>query len=417
MSSCFTGFRFLTSGESHGPAVFAVIEGVPAGLNITAEHIDTELKRRQVGYGSGKRMELERDRVRIKSGIRKGFSTGAPITLEIENRDWVNWDKDMSPDPVSEAFAGSNDPSNRPPLTKPRPGHADLPGAMKYSLSDMRDVLERASARETAARCAIGALAKTFLAQFGVKVISHVIRIGEVRAVALPQDPELAFKEAEGSLVRCADANASKDMMKAIDVARKAGDTLGGIFEVTALNVPPGLGSYVQWDKRLDGRIARAMMALNGVKAVEIGLGVESATCPGSMFHDEIYYANSPCDPHMPYCHPTGKFYRRTNNAGGIEGGISNGEPIIVRAAMKPIATLKKPLRSVDIHTKESVPAHHERSDVCAVSRASVVGEALVAIEIMDALISKLGGDNMTDMKSAFDHYIGRLECFPDARE
>lgn len=407
MSSGYAGYgglRFLTSGESHGPAVFAVIEGVPAGLAITPRRIDAELQRRQKGYGSGGRMTIEEDRAVILSGVRKGFTTGAPVTIEIQNRDWVNWMEDLAVEPESrtppEVDATVPISARRPAVTRPRPGHADLSGAMKYALQDMRDVLERASARETAARCAVGAVAKAFLERFEVKVISHVIQIGDIRASSIPATVENIVREAEASPVRCADPSASEKMLELIDEARENGDTLGGVFEVIASNVPPGLGSHVHWDKRLDGRIAWSMMALNGIKGVEIGLGFQSASRPGSAFHDEILFAS-------------GSFYRRTNNAGGIEGGISNGEPIVVRAAMKPIATLKKPLRSVDVFTKETVFAHHERSDVCAVSRASVVGEAVVAIELMSAWLCKFGGDTMYDIERAFRAYMSRLECFP----
>ncbi|HHY37585.1 MAG TPA: chorismate synthase, partial [Clostridia bacterium] len=369
--------------------------------------------------GSGGRMAIERDRAVILSGVRKGFTTGAPITIQIENRDWANWKEDLAAEPEPPDLSEPPEPSTlpessmsvtattrRPAVTRPRPGHADLAGAMKYALQDMRDVLERASARETAARCAVGAVAKAFLEEFGVKVISHVLQIGEVKASRIPATVEDIFAEAEASPVRCADPVASAKMLEHIDEVRKNGDTLGGIFEVIASNVPPGLGSHVHWDKRLDGRIAWSMMALNGIKGVEIGLGFGSASRLGSSFHDEIFFGRTRAD-------EPNTFYRRTNNAGGIEGGMSNGEPIVVRAAMKPIATLRKPLRSVDVFTKETVLAHHERSDVCAVSRASVVGEAVVAIELMSAWLCKFGGDNMYDIKRAFREYANRLERFP----
>jgi chorismate synthase len=355
-------FRFLTAGESHGKCLSAVIEGVPAGVAVSIDNINACLAARQQGYGRGGRMRIETDKVIINSGVRFGVTTGAPVSLVIENKDWKNWEVPMSVDAVD-----INDPETKrlveeKKITHVRPGHADLAGAIKYGHEDVRNVLERSSARETAMRVAVGAFAQEILNKFGVEVTSRVVQIGA--------------------------ATAEEDMKKAIDLARKAGDTLGGKFEVVATGVPIGLGSYVHWDRRLDGQIAQAVMSIPAIKAVSIGLGEEAGVLPGSKVHDEIFSAES------------GKGYtRKTNNAGGIEGGVSNGMPIVVSAVMKPIPTMKTPLNSIDIATGEPHTAHFERSDVCAVEAAAVVGEAMVAIALVTAFLEKFGGDSLEEMK------------------
>lgn len=381
------GFRFLSAGESHGKGLVAVVEGIPSGLSLTEDDVNVELARRQRGYGRGGRMQIERDRVEFISGLRKGVTLGSPISMIIRNRDWENWKDLMSLEPgeVPEPAV----------VRTPRPGHADLVGALKYGHSDIRNILERASARETAARVAVGAIAKRFLGEFGIRVISHVVEIGGVKARDLPRDPQEVFRKAEESEVRCADHKASEMMMQAIDIARDKGDTLGGVVEVMATGVPVGLGSHVHWDRRLDGRLAMAMMSIPGVKGVEIGLGFRVADYRGSQVHDEIYYE--------------GGFRRRTNHAGGLEGGITTGEAIVLRAAMKPLSSLGVPLGSVDIRTKEMASAHRERSDVCAVPACGVVGEAMVAIELCLAFLDKFGGDSLDEVKRNFDGYVEAL--------
>ncbi|MCX8066791.1 MAG: chorismate synthase [Anaerolineae bacterium] len=366
--------RFLTAGESHGPCLIAIVEGLPAGLPVDLEAIQHDLRRRQAGYGRGGRMQIEQDRAEILSGVLRGRTTGAPVALRIENRDWTNWkDREL------------------PPLTVPRPGHADYAGMVKYGLSDARPVLERASARETAARVAVGALARQLLAQFGIRVGSFVLSIGEVTADIPDQPPEQLWALAEGSDVRCPDPEASARMRAAIDAAREAGDSLGGVFVVMATGVPPGLGSHVHWDRRLDARLACAVMSIPAVKGVEIGPAFENARLPGTRVHDEIL-------PHPERGLPA--ILRPSNRAGGIEGGISNGQPIVVRAAMKPIPTTVTPLRSVDFATGEATITQYQRSDVCAVPAAAVVGEAMVAWVLADALMEKLGGDSLDEMKA-----------------
>lgn len=382
--------KYLTAGESHGRCLIGILEGIPSGLTIFENEINRELSRRQKGFGRGKRMEIEEDRVDILSGIRWGKTLGSPIALMIQNRDWPNWEKEMS---VSPDFKDLS-----PPLTRPRPGHADLAGAVKYGHRDMRNILERSSARETAMRVALGAIAKRLLREFNIKIISHVIEIGGIKA-----DPEfisgegLSFEEmvskAEASDVRCADPSASKMMIDRIKKAMDKGDSLGGIFEIIVSRPPVGLGSYVQWDKRIDGRLAKAIMGIQAIKGVEIGLGFGLSNKYGSEVHDEIYHDGS-------------RFYRKTNNAGGIEGGMTNGEDIIIRASMKPIPTLRKPLKSIDFVTKEPLEAAYERSDICAVPSAGVVGEAMVALELVDAMIEKFGGDSLEEMKRNYEGYI-----------
>jgi chorismate synthase len=378
--------RFLTAGESHGQALVMTLDGMPAGLEIDIDALDAQLRRRQGGYGRGRRMQIESDRAEILAGVRHGRSTGAPIALLIRNRDWVNWQQTMHVEPeMPEGASGSK----RAEVTRPRPGHADLAGAIKYGHADVRDVLERASARETAARVAAGSLARQLLGRFGVRITSHVSAIG---GVALPQGRTVAFDEADAlpgdSPLRCVDEALQQQMIAAIDAAREAGDTMGGAFEVIATGAPPGLGSYVQWDRKLDGRLAQAMMCIHAIKAVGIGLGPEVAFRPGSRVHDEI----------LPPTRDDGPLTRPSNNAGGLEGGVTNGEDVRVSGFMKPIATLMQPLRSVDLTTLLDAPAAIERSDVCAVPAAAVVGEAMVAFVLADAFLEKLGGDSIEEI-------------------
>ncbi len=393
--------RFLTAGESHGKGLTGIIEGIPSGLSLSPEDIDEELKRRQAGYGRGGRMKIESDHAEIISGVRWGKTIGSPISLIIENRDWENWQKGMSSE---EKFAGST-----PPVTRPRPGHADLAGALKYGHKDIRNILERSSARETAMRVAIGAVAKKFLSEFGINIGSYVIQIGNVK-ISNFKFQISNFKEilqkAEASPVRCPDANTSQKMLELIDTAIKNGDTLGGVFEVIATGVPLGLGSHIQWDKRLDGRLSQALVGIQAIKGVEIGKGFEMAERLGSEVMDEIFYDRSQITVHGS------PFHRKTNHAGGIEGGMTNGMPIVIRAAMKPIPTLRKPLRSVDIITKEPFEAAYERSDTCAVPAAAVIGEAMTALVITDAFLEKFGGDSMEETKRNFNSYIEYLKQF-----
>jgi chorismate synthase len=380
--------RFLTAGESHGQALVAILEGMPAGLSIDFEAITTQLRRRQTGYGRGRRMAIESDRAQALSGIRHGVSTGAPIALQIPNKDWENWQRTMHVEATMPEGATGAD---RPEVTRPRPGHADLAGFVKYGHNDMRNILERASARETAARVAVGAIARQLLQVVGVEIVSHVTGIGS----AVVTDPlAIGFDEARAisseSPLHCADAGLERQMIAEIDRAREAGDTMGGSFEVIAHGVPPGLGSYVQWDRKLDGRLAQALMSIPAIKAVGIGRGAAVATLPGSRVHDEIVPASG---------RPTAVGVARpTNNAGGLEGGVTNGEDLRITGHMKPISTLMKPLRSVDLATMTESPAAIERSDVCAVPAAAVVGEAMVAIVLADALIEKFGGDSVAEI-------------------
>lgn len=389
-------FRYLTAGESHGPQLTAIIEGLPAGFVVLAESINRDLARRQQGYGRGGRMKIETDTAEILSGVRWGETLGSPLTLVVKNRDWENWSDRMSPLPEH------RDESHA--VTRPRPGHADLTGALKYDHEDVRNVLERSSARETAVRVAVGAVARQFLETFGIRVGGFVTRIGAVAAGR----PDLPFEElwmtaAESELFSC-DRSTDEAMKQAIDSAKGAGDTLGGVVEVQVLGCPPGLGSYVQWDRKLDARLSMALMSIQAIKGVEVGLGFGVAERPGSLVHDEIFYdqARVEAGSASAYC-------RSTNNAGGIEGGMSNGEPIIVRAAMKPIPTLYKPLRSVDMKSHEPYEATVERSDACAVPAALVVAEAVVAIEIAAAFLDKFGGDSLVEIRRNFDGYCHQL--------
>ncbi len=384
-------FRFLTSGESHGEALTAIIEGVPAGLLLSEADINEDLARRQRGYGRGGRMKIERDQAHISSGLRWGVTLGSPITLSIQNRDWENWKTTMA---VGEPPAGT--PSKA--VTRPRPGHADLAGAMKYGHRDIRNVLERSSARETTARVAVAGVAKRLLAEFGISILSHVIEIGGLRIVPLDLPWEEIKRRAEASEVRCADPTAERAMIEAIDQAKATGDTLGGVFEVVALGCPVGLGSYVHWDRKLDGRLAQAFCSIHAIKGAEIGMGFEAARRPGSQVHDEILFDRD------------AGFSRRTNSAGGLEGGVTNGQPVIVRAVMKPIATLRRPLQSVDVETKEVVEAVVERSDVCAVPAAGVVGEAMMAITLAQAVLEKFGGDSLEEIRRNYQGYGDSLK-------
>lgn len=377
--------RFLTAGESHGPALTVIVEGLPAGLSVDFDGLDRELRRRQGGYGRGQRMKIERDRVEVLAGLRFGRTLGSPVSFLIHNRDWPNWQRTM---PVRTEPPDGATGALRAPVTRPRPGHADLAGAAKYGADDLRDVLERASARETAARVAAGALARQLLAAAGVQLASHVTRIG---GEALPADRDVRLDDVlalpDESPLRCVDAAVEARMVAAIDAAREAGDTLGGTFEVLAEGVPPGLGSYVHWDRRLDGLLAQAIMSVPAIKAVGIGIGPLAADVPGSLAHDEIL-------PGTGAGEPLG-VTRPTNRAGGLEGGVTNGELLRVSGYMKPIATLMKPLRSVDLRTGADAPAAIERSDVCAVPAAAVVAEAMVALVLANALLERFGGDTM----------------------
>lgn len=382
--------RVLTAGESHGPQLTAIIEGVPSHLPLLAETINEELSRRQKGYGRGRRMQIEKDQVKILSGVRHGYTTGAPITLVVENRDFSHWEKVMSVEPVPEG-----EEYHERVVTRPRPGHADLNGAIKYGHRDIRNVLERSSARETTIRVAVGAVAKALLHEVGIEVAGHVVMISGMTSQADPSrfTLEEIRRITEASPVRCLDPEAEKQMILRIDEAKANGDTVGGIVEVIVAGVPIGLGSHVQWDRKLDARLAQAVMSIQAFKGVEIGIGFEAARLPGSSVHDEIIY-----DPNQGYL-------RRTNRAGGIEGGMSTGMPIVVRGVMKPIPTLYKPLQSVDILTKEVFAASVERSDACAVPAASVVAEAVVAFEIANALCEKFPCDRLQELKESVQAY------------
>jgi chorismate synthase len=380
--------RFLTAGESHGPALTCIAEGMPAGVPILAEHIDTHLARRQQGYGRGGRMKIETDRAEISSGIRHGFSLGSPITLTVVNRDYDSWTEVMNPAPVAPY---APDTKKRQPIEIPRPGHADYSGGLKYrALADMRNVLERASARETTMRVATGALARRLLEECGVFIGSHVTEIGGVRVAEAGSTPVPAREintRADASSTRCLDATAGKKMEAVIDAAREAGDTVGGVFEVVADGLPIGLGSHVHWDRKLDGRLAGALMSIHAMKGVEIGLGFETARRRGSQVHDPF--------------HPGNPLARSSNNAGGLEGGVTNGQPLVCRVAMKPISTLMKALPSVNIASGQATGAHVERSDYCAVPAAGVVGEAMVALVLADALLEKFGGDTLEELQES----------------
>lgn len=375
--------RFLTAGESHGKGLVAVLEMIPAGISLSEDYIAVDLKRRQGGYGRGGRMQIEQDRAEIISGVRHGFTTGSPISLLIRNRDWENWQEEMSISAVEKEIEK---------VTKLRPGHADLPGVVKYNLDDIRPILERASARETAARVAIGAVCRRFLEEFGIEIHSHVMAIGGVYAG--PVD-SIDWGKVEDSPVRCADVEAEKEMMAAIDEAKAAGDSVGGTFEVIATGIPIGLGSHVQWDRRIDGKIAQAIMSIQAVKGVEIGAGFAVADLRGSLAHDEIEPG----------------FNRPTNWAGGIEGGMTNGQPIVVQAAIKPIATITGALSSIDLKTGKPAKAHVERADVCVVPAAGVIAEAMLAMVLAEAFLEKFGGDHIEETLRNFRGYTEHLNA------
>ena len=381
--------RFTTAGESHGPGLVAVVEGLPAGLEIRPEDLDRDLARRQLGHGRGGRMKTESDRAQVWAGIRHGRTLGSPVAVVIENRDHKNWSERMSPWPVEEQIDE---------VHLPRPGHADLAGAMKFGHTDVRNVLERASARETAARVAAGGLAKAFLRPLGISVWSHVVQIGSEQAPPREITGPGDFVGVDESPVRCLDADASAAMVAEIDRARKANESLGGVFEVWAFGMLPGLGSHVSWDTRLDARLAWALMSIHAMKGVEIGAGFDVAGRVGSQAHDEIFWSEER------------GFVRDTNRAGGFEGGMTSGEPVVARVAMKPLPTLTKPLRSVDIESKQPAEALRERTDSCTVPAAGVVGEAMVALELARACREKFGGDGMPDVLAAVSAYRERIE-------
>ncbi len=383
--------RLITAGESHGPGLTCIVEGLPAGLELRAEDIDADMARRQLGHGRGGRMKIERDAAEVTGGVRHGRTLGGPIALRVANRDYANWEERMNPWPVAQDV---------PEVHLPRPGHADLVGAWKYRQSDIRNILERASARETAARVAGGALAKAFLAALGVQVRSHVVQIASVHAPAPTAGIELTvedFADVDASPVRCLDPEASRAMVAEINRLRKANESLGGVFEVQAFGLTPGLGSHVSWEERLDGRLAGAILSIQALKGVSIGDAFTVAGVPGSEAHDEIFHS------------PERGYYRETNRAGGLEGGMTNGQPLIVRGAMKPLPTLTKPLRSVDIATREPAEALRERTDSCTVPAAGVVGEAMVAFVLANAYRAKFGGDHIDDVREALRAYEERI--------
>jgi len=380
---------YRTAGESHGPALIAVIEGLPAGLQLRREDVDTDLARRQLGYGRGGRMKIEKDRVTIKSGLRHGQTLGSPLTMEIPNLDFPNWSQDRM---------AVWEPAEVDPITLPRPGHADLAGMQKYETGDLRNILERASARETAARVAAGGVARALLRRYGMEVRSHVVRIGPV-AVADGGEPSLAdFERVDESPVRCLDSEVEQEMVAAIKAAGQDHDTLGGVFEVVVFDPLPGLGSHVSGDRRLDGQLGQALLGIQAIKGVEIGAGFELGRIRGSEAHDEIFYSDQQ------------GYHRRTNRSGGLEGGMTHGAPVVVRAVMKPISTLSRPLASVDVATKEERAAFKERSDICAVPAAAVVGEAEVAFVLAQALIDKFGGDSIAQLDAAIERYRDQLD-------
>jgi chorismate synthase len=390
--------RWLTAGESHGPALSAIVEGIPAHVEITSKDIDFDLSRRRLGFGRGARQNFEADKITITGGIRLGLSQGGPIAIQIANSEWPKWEKVMSADPVPDEEI--KDLARNAPLTRPRPGHADLVGMQKFNFSDARPILERASARETAARVALGAVARAFLKQsIGVEILSHVISIGQV---SVDEDYELPTIKDKSRIdedpVRCADKKASEAIIKEIEAAHHDGDTLGGVVEVLAYNLPPGLGSHTHWDKRLDARLAGAMMGIQAIKGVEIGDGFTTAKRRGSVAHDEIEKNKA------------GKIVRRTDRAGGTEGGMSNGEILRVKVAMKPISTVPKALDTIDVSTGEAAKAINQRSDVCAVPAAGIVAEAMAALVLADAVLEKFGGDSVQETKRNFENYIKTLE-------
>ncbi|HEX8633284.1 MAG TPA: chorismate synthase [Pyrinomonadaceae bacterium] len=390
-------FHFTTAGESHGRALIAIVEGMPAGVPVEVGAINRELERRQRGYGRGGRMKIEQDRAEILSGVRHGLTLGSPVALMIENKDWKNWTEVMS----AEARAGENAPEKARRVKRPRPGHADLAGGLKYGARDLRDVLERASARETAARVGAGALAKQLLAAFRVEILSHVVALGGLPATPLCLPWEEIAAIPEDAPLRCGDAGVQARMVELIDERRREGDTLGGIFEVVARGVVAGLGAHTSWEEKLDGRLAQALMSIPAVKAVAVGAGVEASALAGSAVHDEINYDRA-----------ARAFTRPTNRAGGLEGGITNGEELRVQGFLKPISTLRRALRSVDIDTKEEEAAAFERSDVTAVPAAGVIGEAMVALVLARAMREKFGGDSLAEMRRNFDGYCEQVRDY-----
>lgn len=386
--------RYLTAGETHGPQLTAIIEGLPSHIELKPEAVNIELQRRQKGHGRGLRMQIEKDTVQFTAGVRHGSTTGAPVVLVVENNDWKNWQKIMGADPVPEESEGKRR------ILRPRPGHADLNGGLKYNQKDLRNILERSSARETTMRVAVGAVAKEFLANFGIRTACQVLRIGEVTAERSDLSVAELAAVTEESPVRVTDKKAEAAMMAAIDAAKKDGDTLGGVVEVIVEGVPVGLGSHVQWDRKLDGRIAQAVVSIQAFKGVEFGIGFEAAKRRGSLVHD-------------PILHEEGRgFHRESNRAGGFEGGMTTGEPIVVRAVMKPISTLYKPLQSVDIDTKEPFTAQVERSDTCAVPAAAVIAENVVAWEVAQAFMEKFGGDSLEEIQANLANYKMQLERY-----
>jgi chorismate synthase len=380
--------RLITAGESHGPGLTCVVEGLPAGLTLDRERIDRDLARRQLGYGRGGRMKIEHDRADVTAGVRHGHTLGGPVAIQVANRDYANWETRMNPWPVDESV---------PAVHLPRPGHADLVGLQKYGLDDVRDILERASARETASRVAGGALAKALLAALGVQIRSHVLQIASVKAPRPAQLTVDSFAGVDDSPVRCLDPEAEKAMVKEIDTLRRSNESLGGVFEVVVFGVVPGIGSHVSWEQRIDGLLAQAVTSIQAIKAVEVGDGIEVSGLPGSQAHDEIFY-----DDERGY-------YRRTNRAGGVEGGMTNGESVVVRGFMKPLPTLTKPLQSVDVATHEPAQALRERTDSCTVPAAGVVAEAMVALVLAAAYRDKFGGDHIDDMRAALAAYEQRI--------
>lgn len=385
--------RYLTAGESHGPGLTAIVEGFPAGVPIDAEAINRDLKRRMQGYGRGGRMKIEQDEVAVRAGIRWGESLGSPIMLWIENHDWRNWERKMSP------AAADRDPDLA--VTRPRPGHADLAGVLKYNHRDVRNVLERASARETAARVAVGGLAKSLLAPFGIRVLGWVSEIGGIVANHAGLTPEAIFARAEESPVRVADPTAEARIIVLVDECKAAGDTLGGVVETVVTGLPPGLGSHAHWDRKLDGQLGHGLLSLQAAKGVEVGLGFETARRRGSAVHDEIHFDDT-----------AQQFLRHTNNAGGTEGGMTSGAPLVVRTAFKPLSTLMSPLHSVDLNTKADAKGAIERSDVVAIPAAAVICEAVVACIVADAFLEKFGGDSMTEIRRNYDGYLAQVRSF-----
>jgi chorismate synthase len=391
--------RFMTAGESHGPALNVILEGIPAGMELDFDAINHELARRQKGYGRGTRMKIEQDRVEVFGGLRSAQTTGGPISFLIHNKDWKNWKGKLSP---YEKPTGAS-----AELVNPRPGHADLAGALKYGVDDFRNILERASARETAARVAAGAVAKQFLRHLDCEIRSHVVGVGSVQ---MPNDaPQVTWEEiiaiSEDAPLNCADVELEKKMIEEVDRATQERDTVGGIIEIVAHTPPPGLGSYIQWDRKLDGRLAQAILSIPAMKAMGFGQGVDSASTPGSALHDEIFYS------------PAEGLHRGSNNAGGLEGGVTNGQELRIKAYMKPLSSLRKPLRSVDIRTMKPIEAARVRSDICAVPAAGVVGEAMVALTLADAALEKFGGDSLTETLANHEAHLRRIEQILKERE